>query len=103
MGVGRAVEGKILIHGCSIHSCIGCLQDLGILGRPLSKLLIVDNSPHAFAYQPANAVPIISWYEDKSDTELLKLREFLQWITQLNVGDIRPVLRSLFSLPEKEF
>lgn len=34
------------------------LQDLALLGRNLSDVIIVDNSPHSYVFQPANAVPI---------------------------------------------
>ncbi|RYY69434.1 hypothetical protein EON63_23680 [archaeon] len=44
------------------------------------QTLLVDNSPYAYAYQLDNGVPIESWYDDDSDTELLKLLAFLKRI-----------------------
>lgn len=29
-------------------------------------------------FQPANAIPITSWYDDKNDTELIDLIPFLE-------------------------
>jgi CTD small phosphatase-like protein 2 len=41
----------------------------------------VDNSPHAYGYQIDNGIPIVSWYDDDKDTELLKLIGFLKKIS----------------------
>jgi RNA polymerase II subunit A small phosphatase-like protein len=38
----------------------------------------VDNSPIAYAYQRRNAIPILSWFDDPTDTELLKLLPMLR-------------------------
>lgn len=56
--------------------------------------MLVDNSPHAYAYHLHNGVPIESWYDDESDTELLKLLGFLKKIHGLD--DFRPFVRDHF-------
>ncbi len=32
-----------------------CVKDLALLGRPLSRTVLVDDTPLAFLHQPANA------------------------------------------------
>lgn len=54
------------------------VKDLSLLGRSLNQIAIVDNSPVAYLFQPRNAIPIKSWFEDPNDTELLKLLPMLQ-------------------------
>jgi CTD small phosphatase-like protein 2 len=56
--------------------------------------MLVDNSPYAYAYQLSNGIPIESWYDDASDTELLKLIGFLKRI--YHADDIRPFIRNHF-------
>lgn len=72
------------------------LKDLNVLGRDLSKTVLVDNSPHAFGYQLDNGIPIESWFDNNADLELLKLATFLN--TLVGAADVRPLVRAKFAL-----
>lgn len=52
-------------------------KDLSKLGRPLSKVLIVDNKTENFQLQPDNGIYIKSWYGDSKDTALQELSPIL--------------------------
>ncbi len=71
------------------------VKDLTRLGRQMKDVIIVDNSPVAYLFQPENAMPAVSWYDDKSDTELLRIANLLERIAQED--DVRKVVRTVIS------
>ncbi|RWS09972.1 carboxy-terminal domain RNA polymerase II polypeptide A small phosphatase 1-like protein [Dinothrombium tinctorium] len=58
------------------------VKDLGKLGRDLQKVVIVDNSPASYVFHPDNAVPVASWFDDMSDTELRDLIPFFEKLSK---------------------
>ena len=63
------------------------IKDLKRLNRPLKDLIIVDNSPLAFAFNEENGLPIKTWYDDYSDNELQKILPLIIFLS--NVNDVR--------------
>ncbi|CAD8096257.1 unnamed protein product [Paramecium sonneborni] len=54
------------------------VKDLRVLGnRKLSNVLLVDNASYSFGQQIENGVPIISFYDNYDDQELLHLQNYL--------------------------
>jgi len=93
-------NGKYIHHRLFRDDCVqvqeNFVKDLRILGRDLSKVIIVDNSPPAFAYQIDNGIPIISWFDDDNDKELLNMMTILNSLrTQ---PDVRIHIRKYFEL-----
>lgn len=66
------------------------VKDLNCLGRELSNTIIVDNSPHSYIFQPANAAPIGTFIDDMEDQELLELLPCLLKVE--HVDDVRRYL-----------
>lgn len=54
------------------------IKDLRVIGnRDLESLILVDNSVYSFAYQIDNGIPILPFFNDTSDEELLHLINYL--------------------------
>jgi len=68
------------------------VKDLNKLGRSLQRVVIVDNSPASYIFHPDNAVPVASWFDDSSDSELLYLIPFFERLS--SVDNVYTVLRN---------
>lgn len=96
------------------------VKDLTVLGRDLSRVVIVDNAVEAFALQVIirgecavhhalpiniatsqinNGIPIKTWTEDTHDNEMIRLHWFLQTLKKQT--DVRPFLWQSFAMERR--
>lgn len=54
------------------------VKDLCELGRDLRRVVIVDDNPNSYVFQPGNAIRIRPFTEDLEDGELRKVMEFFE-------------------------
>jgi Dullard-like phosphatase family protein len=75
------ISGRLFREHCTyVDQCY--IKDMSRLGREIENVLIIDNSPACYAFQPRNAMPCTSWFDDQSDTELLQMIPWLQKLSQ---------------------
>ncbi|KAM7407794.1 hypothetical protein PAMA_003520 [Pampus argenteus] len=84
-----AFRSRLFRESCVFHKG-NYVKDLSRLGRDLNKVIIIDNSPASYIFHPDNAVPVASWFDDMSDTELLDLIPFFERLSK--VDDIYEIL-----------
>uniref|UniRef100_A0A3Q1F8C9 protein-serine/threonine phosphatase n=1 Tax=Acanthochromis polyacanthus TaxID=80966 RepID=A0A3Q1F8C9_9TELE len=85
-----AFRSRLFRESCVFHKG-NYVKDLSRLGRDLNKVIIIDNSPASYVFHPDNAVPVASWFDDMSDTELLDLIPFFERLSK--VDDIYEILK----------
>lgn len=87
LDVHKVVDWRLFRESCT---CIKntYVKDMGRMGRPLKSIMIMDNSPHSYSFNPENAIPCESWFDDYNDTELLQFIPVLQGIAGTSVEDV---------------
>ena len=59
------------------------IKDLQVLSnRKLQSIAILDNLAYSYSLQLNNGIPIVEWYSDKSDTELLGVLKYLKKLSK---------------------
>ena len=76
------------------------IKDLRIFDRDLKDVILVDNAAHCFGLQITNGIPMLPFFEDKADREMIHLYHYL--VRLACVQDVRPVIRETFCLAIEE-
>jgi len=94
LDIHHVINHRLLRESCTTHNGI-FVKDLSRIGRPLNQIIIIDNSPHSYAFNPQNAIPCESWFDDKNDHELLGLLEILRRIADPSIEDVIKEMEAL--------
>lgn len=73
------------------------IKNLNLLNRDLSTCIIIDNNNMNFILNLENGIPIIPFYGDKNDIELLMLQKFITQILSSNLS-IQEFITNYFKL-----
>ncbi|KAF5184303.1 Ctd small phosphatase-like protein [Thalictrum thalictroides] len=68
------------------------VKDLSDLGRDMKNVVLVDDNPNAYIYQPQNALPVHPFIDDLKDTELKKISKFFEIANEFE--DMREALKT---------
>lgn len=91
----KVVSSRLFREHCTLTNGI-YLKDLGRLGRELSQVIIIDNSPSSYFKHPKNAIPVSSWIDDPNDKVLFDLKNQMERISKVeNVYDILKEFKKL--------
>ncbi len=73
------------------------IKHLGVLGnRELKNIVIIDNAVYSFGYHLDNGIPMVPFYDNKLDKELVLLMQYIESLEE--VEDVRDHNRGAFSL-----
>jgi len=90
----RLVKQRFYRQSCTSLPFGGFVKDISIVNKPLSDVVIIDNSPVAYSWHRDNAIPISDWWggrpEMVEDTSLLDLLPFLEALA--STEDVRSIL-----------
>jgi len=94
LDVNKVVDWRLFRESCT---CVQgtYVKDMGRMGRDLKRTIIIDNSPHSFAFNPENAIPCESWFDDYEDRELFDLVPILEGLADEEVTDVMEELERL--------
>ena len=68
------------------------IKDLKIFDRKINNMIIIDNNPLSYDNNVENGIPILSWYEDTNDNELMKLIPVLKYMANNDIIDVRTII-----------
>lgn len=87
LDIHNVVHHRLFRESCYNHRG-NYVKNLSRLGRPLKDIIIIDNSPISYIFQPEHAIPVSSWFSDVHDNELLDMLPFLEDLAGSHVPDI---------------
>jgi len=87
---GKNIQYRLYREHCNFVNGV-FIKDLKRLNRSLKDVIIIDNSPLAYAFDVDNGLPILSWFDNRDDRELLHLEPILKFLGK--VDDVRKYIK----------
>ena len=81
------ISHRLYRDSCTLTTDGKYVKNLNILNYNLKDLILLDNNPISYSFNKNNGIPIKSWHNDKNDKELIKIGNFLNFLS--TVDDVR--------------
>lgn len=91
LDISKSIHHRLFREACYNYEG-NYIKNLSQIGRPLSDIIILDNSPASYIFHPQHAIPVSSWFSDTHDNELLDIIPLLEDLAKKNVLDVGKVL-----------
>jgi len=101
LDIHKVVDWRLFRESCTPFKG-AYVKDMGRMGRDISQIMILDNSPHSYLFNRDNAIPCETWYNDTADKELEDIIPLLERLAEPSVVDVRKELRDLGISPGEE-
>ena len=88
----KLTSGRLFRQHCLFNHGL-YLKDIKIIQKDLKDVIIIDNNPVSYVLNQDNGIPILTWYDDLNDKELLNLIPFLKYLSTEN--DVRDVIKNV--------
>ena len=83
----KIIKKRLFRDSCTISDKGKYVKNLNNLNYNLKDIILLDNNPISYSFNKTNGIPIKTWHNDKNDKELLKIRNFLNFLS--SVDDVR--------------
>ena len=97
----KYIKYRLFREHCTFENGI-YIKDLKIFNRTINNMIIIDNNPLSYDNNRENGIPILSWYENINDNELLKLLPILKYMSNSNVQDVRTIITKIVNRDRNE-
>lgn len=92
---GDIIKKRIFRENCFVTPEGIFIKDLSIfVDRKPENLILIDNALYSYGFHIENGVPIIPFYENKQDKELLSLKLYIEGLRFAK--DVREINRKTF-------
>ena len=76
----KLTSGRLFRQHCLFNHGL-YLKDIKIIQKDLKDVIIIDNNPVSYVMNQHNGLPILTWYDDLNDRELINFIPLLKYLS----------------------
>ena len=89
----NVITKRLYRENCTLTKEGKYVKNLNNFKCNLKDIILLDNNPISYSFNKNNGIPIKTWHNDKNDKELLKMINFLKFLSTVN--DVRYYIQNV--------